>query len=311
MTSTAQRARVPAQPRAPGRRGSARWRSVGWLPFVLPGVTLFAVFEVWPLIQAIVLSLYKWDGYSAKEFVGLANYRTAFADVALWSALGHAALYTLGAVTGKMVLGLALAVLLNRKIAGYAFYRSVVFAPALMSFVAVGLLWQLAYSPRQGLMNRMLALLHLPHQVNWLGDPHTALASLVVADLWKWTGYHAILFLAGLTLVRPELQEAALVDGASAWQRFWHVTLPSIRPVTAVNLVIATAGALNTFDLVYVMTDGGPFGATELPITYMYRVGFRSSQLGYASAIACLMFVLVGIVTLLILRLRASEEAQT
>jgi raffinose/stachyose/melibiose transport system permease protein len=210
-----------------------------------------------------------------------------------------------------MALGLALAVLLNRKLAGYAFYRSVVFAPALMSFVAVGLLWQLIYSPQQGLMNHVLDILHLPHEVNWLGDRHIALGSLVIVDVWKWTGYHTILFLAGLSLVQKELLEAALVDGASGWQQFWHVTLPSIRPVVVVNLVIATAGALNTFDLVYVMTDGGPFGGTELPITYMYRTGFGGSQLGYASAIACLTFVVVAIVTVLILRLQSSEEARS
>lgn len=310
MTSTAQRVRVPARRRAPGGRRRFGVRSVSWLPFVLPGVALFAVFEIWPLIQAIVLSLYKWDGYSTKQFVGLANYGAALTDDKFWGSLGHASLYTVGTVAGKMVLGLAIAVLLNKKIAGYAFYRSVAFAPALMSFVAVGILWQLVFSPQQGLMNQVLGLLHLDGRVDWLGDPSTALPSLIIVDLWKWVGYHAILFLAGLTLVRRELQEAALVDGASAGQVFWHVTLPSIRPVVVVNLIIATAGALNTFDLVYVMTDGGPFGATELPITYMYRVGFRNSELGYASAIACLMFVLVGIVTLLILRLRASSEEE-
>lgn len=287
-----------------------RWRrdSLGWVPLVLPGIALFAVFEIWPLVQAIMLSLYTWDGYSAKEFVGVRNYLAVLTDDAFWRALWHAGVYAVGTVVGKMLLGLGLAVLLNRKIAGLALYRSVVFVPALMSFVAVGLLWQLVYNPQQGLMNGALGALHLPHDVNWLGNPHIALLSLMIVDVWKWAGYHTILFLAGLTLVRRELLEAALVDGASSWQRFRHVTLPGIRPIVVVNLVIATAGALNTFDLVYVMTDGGPFGSTDLPITYMYRVGFDSSRFGYASAVSCVMFLVVGVVTVLILRLQADRS---
>jgi raffinose/stachyose/melibiose transport system permease protein len=280
---------------------------LSWLPFVVPGLGLFLVFEVWPLIQAILLSLYKWDGYSKKVYVGGANYRRALGDVNFWHALGHAGVYTACTVTGKMVFGLGLALLLHRQLAGRAFYRSIVFAPVLMSFVAVGLLWQLIYSPEQGLMNRLLGLLHLANHVNWLGNPHIALFSLVLVDLWKFTGYHTILFLAGLTLVQKELLEAATVDGASPRQQFWHVTLPAIRPIAVVNLIIATAGAINTFDLVYVMTNGGPYGVTELPITFMYRQGFSNSQLGYASAIACLMFVVVGIITVLILRLQRSD----
>lgn len=280
---------------------------LSWIPFVVPGLGMFLVFEVWPLIQAIVLSLYQWDGYSKKVYVGGANYRRALSDATFWHALGHAGIYTACTVTGKMVIGLGLALLLHRQLVGRAFFRSVVFAPVLMSFVAVGLLWQLIYSPGQGLMNRVLGLLHLPAHVNWLGNPHIALFSLVLVDLWKYIGYHTILFLAGLTLVQKELTEAAVVDGASAWQQFWHVTLPAIRPIAVVNLVIATAGAINTFDLVYVMTNGGPFGVTELPITFMYRQGFSNSQFGYASAIACVMFVVVGIITVLILRLQRSD----
>lgn len=300
-----------SRPRRSLRSRSLLVRRLGWVPFVAPGLALFLVFEIWPLLQAVVLSLYQWNGYAAKVFVGFDNYRSAINDPVFWGSLGHSALYAVGTVTGKMVLGLGIAILLNRELSGRAFYRSVVFAPALMSIVAVGLLWQLIYSPQQGLFNSLLRLLHMPGHVNWLGDPHIALWSLVIADVWKNTGYHAILFLAGLTLVQSQLLEAASVDGASPLRRFWHVTLPGIRPIAVVNLVIATAGALNTFDLVYVMTNGGPFGRTELPITYLYRVGFSRGELGYASTIACLMFVIVAIVTLLILRLQNRDGAST
>lgn len=286
-------------------------RRAGWIPFVLPGVTVFAVFELWPLIQAVLLSFYDWNGYSAKMFVGLGNYRKLLADTVFWGALGHSGLYAVGTVAGKMVFGLGIALLLHRKLSGRAFYRSIVFAPALMSMVAVGLLWQLIYSPQQGLLNGFLRLFGLAGDVSWLGDPHLSLWSLMLVDVWKHTGYHAILFLAGLTLVEQQLLEAAAVDGAGACRRLWHVTLPGIRPIAIVNLVIATAGALNTFDLVYVMTNGGPFGRTELPITYLYRVGFGRGELGYASTVACLMFVIVAIVTLLILRLQSRDGTES
>ena len=269
---------------------------------------LFGVFELWPLLQAVLLSLYEWDGYSDRVFVGLKNYQALVSDGVFWGSVSHAVVYAAATVTLKMVLGLGLALLLHQALAGRAFYRSVVFAPALMSFVAVGLLWQLIYSPQQGLLNSALGAVGLPSDTSWLGNPSIALFSLVVVDVWKYTGYHAIIFLAGLTIVQKELLEAADVDGASAGRKFWHVTLPGIRPILVVNLVIATAGALNTFDLVYVMTNGGPFGVTELPISYMYRAGFSSGRLGYASAVACAMFAIVSLVTLLILRSQRTDE---
>ncbi len=291
--------------------GRGRFPSnVSWMPFVLPGLALFAIFELYPLLQAVLLSLYSWDGYSPKVFVGAANYLQVFSDRTFWTSLGHAGLYGVGAVTGKIVLGLGVALLLHRKIKGQSFYRSVVFAPVLMSFVAVGLLWQLIYSPQQGLFNALLRAIGFDGDVSWLGDPRVALWSLVIVDIWKFTGYHAILFLAGLTLVQPELEEAAAVDGAGPARRFWHITLPALRPIMTVNLVIASAGALNTFDLVYVMTGGGPYGVTEVPISYLYRVGFTIGQLGYASALACVMFVIVAIVTVIILRLQRGDAEE-
>ncbi len=270
-------------------------------------MALFAVFELWPLIQAGILSLFSWDGYSPSKPVGTANYTTLLTDSGFWLALRHALVYAVGTVTCKICISLGLALLLHQQLKGRAFYRSVAFAPALMSFVAVGLLWQLIYSPQQGLLNSVLAALHLPADTSWLGDPSVALFSLMAVDVWKYTGYHAILFLAGLSMVEKALLEAAAVDGASSWQRFWHVTLPGIRPIFVVNIVIATAGALNTFDLVYVMTNGGPYGATEMPITYLYRAGFSNGQLGYASAVACVMFVIVSLITLVILRFQGSD----
>lgn len=297
-----------AQQRRRSARPTRRRSGWSWLLFVLPGLGVFLLFEVWPLIQAVVLSFFRWDGYSPRVFVGEDNYTKALSDPTFWASLRHASLYALGTVIGKLGFGLGLALLLHQRLRLRAFYRSVVFAPVLMSFVAVGLLWQLIYSPQQGLFNGLLSVLHLPSDVSWLGDPNLALLSLIIVDVWKWTGYHTILFVAGLTLVSRELTEAATIDGAGAVQRFRYVTVPAIRPIIVVNLIIAVAGALNTFDLVYVMTDGGPYGVTDLPITYMYRMGFGNSELGYASAIACLMFVLVTGLTLLILRLQRPEE---
>jgi ABC-type sugar transport system permease subunit len=171
--------------------------------------------------------------------------------------------------------------------------------------VVVGLLWQYMYDPTFGLLNRALGALHITNgDTTWLASAHLSLASIMVVDVWKWVGYHAVLLLAGLSLVSNDLKEAARIDGANALGRFWHVTLPALRGVLIVNVIIAMAGAFNSFDLVYVMTGGGPYGSSEVTTTYLYREAFTNNQFGYASAIACVMFAFVGVLTLVVLRLR-------
>lgn len=297
------RRRTPAVavPRS-GRVRRGPWWT--WLALVLPGLTLFTVFELYPLVRTFVLSLYRWDGFSPPEFVGVANFRSALTDAVFWTAVRHSLMYAAGTTVAKLVLGLVIALVLDRQMRGRAVYRSLVFAPALMSYVAVALLWSLLFNPSLGPVARMFAPLGLVDpELGILGDPDRALAAVMVVDVWKWVGYHAVLFLAGLSLVSRDQVEAATVDGASAAQRLRHVTLPAIRQIIVINVIIALAGAMNAFDLVFVMTKGGPYRSSELMLTYMYSVAFSQNRFGLASAIACVLFAAVGLMTLVVFRI--------
>lgn len=300
----------PEQNRRRGRNSRTKGsrRGTGWwsLLFVAPGVALFALFVLWPLTQALVTSLYSWDGFTPKKWVGLGNYSQLINAPLFWSAVEHTMIYAVGTVVAKIVLALALALMVDRGLRAVAAYRSILFLPVLMSFVAVGLLWGFLYDPELGLINNALSHVGVGG-IAWLGDPSTALMSIMIVDTWKWLGYHVVLLVAGLQLVRPDLYEAAKSDGASAWAAFWHVTLPAMKTMIGLNIVIAFAGALNAFDLVYVMTKGGPFHSTDTIMTYMYDQAFNQNRLGYASAVACALFVLVAVATLIQVRLLRSD----
>jgi ABC-type sugar transport system permease subunit len=300
-------AAIPRDAAGPRPRRRRRRFDPWLLVFAAPGVALFALFELWPLVQAFANSFYSWDGFTSKVWVGTANYQQLWHASLFWSSVEHTLLYAVGTVAAKILLGIGLALLVNKGMRAIGLYRSVLFFPVLMSFVAVGLLWTFIYDPTLGLANSAAKAIGLPG-ATWLASPHTALLSVMAVDVWKWTGYHVVLFVAGLQTVRLELYEAATVDGASSWDSFWHVTLPSLRSMIALNIIIAVGGALNVFDLVYVMTKGGPYHSTNTIMTYMYDQAFTVNHFGYASAVACVLFVIVAVVTLLQVRLLRSND---
>lgn len=272
-----------------------------------PGLLLFALFILWPLVSAVGNSFVQWDGLGPKVFVGFANYVQVFSTEKTWTDLGHTIFYAVGTAIAKIVLALLIALLVARATRGVSILRSVIFIPVLMSFVAVGLLWTFILGPNQGLLNSALGAIGLPSQTAWLGTPSLALYSVMGVDVWKWLGYHMVLFVAGLQSVRPELYEAAKVDGAGTVSSFFHITLPALRTMIGLNFIIAFAGALNVFDLVYVMTQGGPSGASDTVMTFMYRQAFNVQQYGFASALATILFFLVAIVTLIQIRFLRSD----
>lgn len=277
---------------------------------VAPGLLLFAVFLLWPLVNALSNSLFRWDGLSPKVFVGFANYVKVFTSPVAWQTLQHTAVYAIGTSIAKVVLAFLIAMLVARRTRGVSFFRSVLFVPVLMSFVAVGVLWTFILDPNQGLLNGALGALGLPEKTAWLGEPGLALVSIMAVDVWKWLGYHVILFVAGLQAVRPDLYEAARIDGAGRVQSFWNVTVPAMKTMIGLNFIIAIAGAMNVFDLVYVMTGGGPQGSTDTVMTYMYRQAFNVQQYGFASALASVLFLVVAVVTLIQVRLLRSDYNQ-
>jgi ABC-type sugar transport system permease subunit len=290
---------------------SAVWRSARLTPYlwVQPAVVLFAVFRLYPLAFGFYLSLNKWDGIQPMVFRGLANYQQAlFEDPLFWQALWHNVVFAVGTVVGKNVIAIVLAVLLNADLRGRTFFRTTLFMPVVMSFVVVGLLWGWIFNFQFGLLNNLLAAVGLEGlRTDWLGDPGHALYSLIGVDVWKWYGFHLVIYLAGLQAIPVVLYEAATIDGASGWQQFWRLTLPLLRPIVVVNVTLSLMGAFNVFDLIYVMTQGGPVNATNVVMIHAYLQGFKFYEMGYASAISYVLMLIVIVVSAVQIRLLRGE----
>lgn len=272
---------------------------------ILPAGILFALFYVWPFAHGFWLSLTDWDGFSPPRFAGLANYWRLARDPIFLGAIENNLIFVASILVLKNVLGLALALLLNRALFGRAFFRAAAFIPVTMSFVAVGLLWSWIYNPVFGLLNAGLDAVGLGAlKQSWLGDAHIALYSIIVVDVWKWLGFHAVIYLAGLQTIPADLYESATMDGASRTRRFWHITLPLIMPIVFINTILGLSGAfVRNFDIVYVLTKGGPNHATEVALTYMMQRAFQDGQMSYASAMGYVLFVIVGLACVLLLAL--------
>lgn len=279
------------------------------LLFVLVPVVVEGFWVFWPALQGFYLSLTNWDGVSAPSFVGLGNYAEMLSD----DIFGTAALNTViwivlfGGISAAGGLGLAL--LLNRERRGVGFYRAALFTPVVFSLVATSLIWQVIYQP-DGVVNKLLAAVGLGSwQHSWLADPQTALYAVLIPALWRQLGYVMVLYLAGLKGIDPALYEAAKLDGATSVQQFRHITWPQLRSVNSVVLSVIIIDSLRSFDVVWSMTKGGPYHSSELLSTYMYATAFQSLRLGYASALAVVIFVLAFgvIVTYLV---RAFREDQ-
>ncbi|MEU9971997.1 sugar ABC transporter permease [Streptomyces sp. NPDC051014] len=290
---------------APGRKSPARPPARTWragrgprrtpplvLAFVLVPLLAEAVWVFWPAAQGFYLALTKWDGVSPPRFVGLDNFREMAHDDVFRSAAGHTVLWLVLFGGLSAVLGLAAALFLQQERRGIGFYRAALFLPVVFSLVATALVWQAIYQP-DGVLDQVLqgvGLGSLRHA--WLADQDTALYAVIVPALWRQIGYVMVLYLAGLKGIDPALYEAARVDGASAFQRFRHVTLPQLRSVNAVVLSVIVIDSLRSFDVVWSLTRGGPYHSSELLSTYMYSTAFQSLRLGYGSALAVVIFVL-------------------
>ncbi len=277
--------------------------------WIAPALLIFFVFTLLPLLIGVGLSVVSWDGITPLRLVGLQNYVDVFHDSEFWAAVVHNAIYAVGTVVGKLSLALILAVLLNRALPGRAVFRTVFFLPVVLSVVVVGLIWNWVYDYNFGLVNGILGFIGLGSlKQDWLGSTGLALGALIVVDIWKWFGFHMVINLAGLQSIPAELYEAARIDGATGWQSFWRITLPLLQPVTAINVTLATLGAFNVFDLVYVITQGGPAGATNVATLDIYTQAFQFYHFGYAAAMSFVLLALVSVVSLVLLRALRSER---
>lgn len=298
----------PSRRRGLFARGTVTTRVPGavWLLLLIPlAVEMFWVF--WPALNSFQLSFTRWSGVGRAEPVGLRNYRTLLRDPIFATAIKNNVFWIIAFGGISVVVGLALAVALNRPRRGVAVYRSAIYLPMVFSLAVTGLFWRVLYQP-DGPINTILAAIGIDTgQHQWLADPNTALWAILVAAIWRQGGYIMVLYLAGLKGCDPTLEEAAEVDGASWWQRFRFVVMPQLKNVNTVVFAVTVIDSLRTFDIVWAMTRGGPYNSTQLLSTYMYQVGFTLVNLGYGSALAVVIFVLaIGfIITYLV---RATRE---
>lgn len=289
-------------------RPPARWRRA--LPvylFLLPGLLLYGVWMLYPLTSAFVMSFFDWQLIRDSTFIGLDNYVRAFADPLFWRSLLHTVGYTVVTVGGQMVIGLAVALLLNEPIAGRTFLRLVYYLPVITSWVVVSLIFVFLYNAQSGALNWLLvdATGLLQENIAWLAEPATALWAVAALGIWKGIGWAMVIYLAGLQGIPPELHEAAAIDGAGRWARFRYVTLPLLTRTTAFLLVALTLGGLSVFVSIYVMTDGGPLHSSEVLLTYMYKQAFETLDLGYGAALSYLLaaiFFVIAMVELQVVR---------
>ncbi len=301
MTVAAQPVAVPTE--VPGRRrrpSSGRQNPLaGWL-FVSPALLLFCAFILGPFVVAIGLSLFSWDLLTPAEFVGLKNFRALASDDLLVRSLGNTFIFAFASVVTHLVGGLLLAVAVNRginKVLSY-FVRTAVFFPFLISWAAVALLWKYVLDPSFGLLSYYVDLLGVTVP-GWFTDPAWALPSIIGIDFWHTIGYTFLIMLAGLQTVPNEMVEAARCDGANRAQVFFFVTLPLMSPTMFFASVITFIGAFQIFDPIQIITGGGPNDATITAVMYLYQTGFQAFQVGYASTIALVVFVVIMLVTLL------------
>lgn len=264
------------------------------LSFLAPSLLVVAAFIYFPILWAFGISFTNWQsGSSTTSFVGLDNYVNTLASGDFWNALKNTVYFMVLKLPLDMVLSLGVALLLNQKLRGMSFFRVALFMPVVTSMVAAAAIWRVLYNPSTGFFNMLLNSAGLPSQ-RWLRDPNLAMPSVVLVALWKGLGYNIVIFLAGLQNIGQVYYEAAEIDGANAWQRFKHITLPLLSPVTYFVLLIGIINSFQVFSLVHVLApDGGPLNSIEVLVFYLYRLTFQQFKFGQGAAVSFILFAIV------------------
>lgn len=256
---------------------------------ILPGYGLFLVWTIYPLLDAFAMSFFDWNPNpsATSAWVGLSNYARAFKDPVLYQAFGNVIVYTVVTVAGQLAFGLAVALLLNRRIVARGLFRALYYVPVISSWVIVSFIFSYLFSSQGGLVNYIFGtvLRLIPADQNWLGNTHLALPTIMILGIWKGIGWNMIVFLAALQGIPQELYEAAQTDGATAWAQFRFITLPLLRPIITFLSVVLSIGGLGSFIQFYIMTGGGPLHSTETLLTYAYSNAFSTFDFGYAAAL--------------------------
>lgn len=262
--------------------------------FLLPATIIFTVFIIWPVIQSAHYSLYSWDGLGPPtQFIGLDNYASLVNDSLFRQALLNNGFVIIWSLATQIPLGLSLAILLTGQIKGSSFFRTIYLSPLVLSGVIVGLLWKWIYNPTFGLANEILRMLSLEQYTStWLGDASIALACIMLVSTWRDLGFYIVIFATAIQGIPQDLYEVATIDGANTWQLHRYITLPLLKTTILTATLLSVIGSLLFFDLVWIMTQGGPYNSSELVTTYMFKMAFTLKKWGYATTIG---FVLFGI----------------
>lgn len=275
---------------------------------LLPALIIMLVFVYLPVVQNIYYSLFRWSSIDpSMKFIDVQNYTRIFSDKIVAVSLRNNVLYAVISVVFQVGLSLVLAAILEAKIIRPSManaFRNTLFMPAVLAITVVGITFQLIYSPNTGLINQLLEAVGLENLTRaWLGEETTAIYSIIAVSQWQWVGYDMILFVVAIQAIPEEMYEAASIDGASVFQKFFNITVPMVRETILVLTTITVIGGFKVFDIIWVMTAGGPNNASQTLGSYLYRVGFRNDEMGYASALATLLFVITLVLTFIQLRI--------
>ena len=279
--------------------------------FLTPAIILFVVFIIYPIFRSFYYSLWNWNGMGPLiNFVGLDNYKSILTDKIFMKGIVNCLLIVFFSLTIQLPLSLAIAIMVGRDLPGRAFYRAIFFMPYVLSEVITAIIWMglLNPDPDRGFINAILVLIPGVKAQAFLGNTHIVLASIFVVLTWKYFGLHMLLYLAGLQNIPREIEEAALIDGANRWQMIRHVTIPLLGSTIRTTIYLSVLGALTQFNLIWIMTKGGPVNASESMATYMYRFGFVRFWFGYGSAVALVMLLICLAFSIGYLRLQRQPD---
>ncbi|MEF3308936.1 sugar ABC transporter permease [Paenibacillus sp. GYB004] len=280
--------------------------------FVIPALALYMTFYVVPMFSSLKYSATSWNGINEATFNGLDNFIKAFRDEKFLIALKNNIIFVFFSVFIQIPVIVGLSIVVSGVRRFLDFYKTTVFMPSVLSTAIVGVIWKFIYHPDAGLINQVLRTVGLESwALGWLGEENFAFLAILVTNAWQWTGFYIVLVLAAIFAIPKEMQEAGEIDGAVGWRKACYLTIPLIRPVILVIMLLSITGAMKAMDIVMIMTSGGPFGSSEVMGTYMYKQAYSMSQFGYANAISILIFLFTCVLTLIFhLITRRSEEVE-
>nr|WP_028590601.1 sugar ABC transporter permease [Paenibacillus massiliensis] len=277
-------------------------RSLAPYLFVLPNFVIFLTFIVIPAFVGFVYSFHEYDGLNEMEFLGLQNYAAVLANGEFWASLGRTGLYAAVVVPGIYALSLGIALLLIREVRLKGLFRASIYWPTMISYIIVGLTWKWIFGDSFGILNHILSTLGFG-SIGWLTDPFYANLSVIIATLWSRVGFFMVIFIAGLQSIPVDMYEASSLDGASRWRTFRDITLPMLKPTSLLVFMVALIDAFKAYPLMFALTGGGPGKETTFIVQYIYEIGFSKQELGMASAMSVILFVIIGAFTALQFRL--------